>query len=250
VRLTRHRSALLHLVVSLAVIGACVGAALYEWYPAPIFEALGAGGLAAIVLGVGIVIGPLLTWIVLTPGKAAHLVGLDLAVIIALQLAALAYGLYVVTEARPVYLVFVRDRFEITTASEIRRGELPRAPAGMRELSWHGPQLAGAELPLAPEERLNIMLSALAGADLKTYPQYFVPYEAQAALVRERSKPVAALRERHPEKDGEITRAVARSGLDEKQLAYLPLHGRRKDLALLVERSSARIVGYAGVDPW
>src|SRR3954471_17281769 len=114
-------------------MGACVGPALYAWYPAPIFEALGAARLAALVLGVGLVVGPLLTWIVLTPGKPAHLARLDLAVIAALQVAALAYGLFVVTQARPVYLVFVRDRFEITTASEIRREELARAPLALRE---------------------------------------------------------------------------------------------------------------------
>jgi hypothetical protein len=247
---SRHRAALLHLAISVAIVALLLVPALVAWYPAPLREALGAMGLAAITLGVQAALGPVLTWIVLTPNKPARLVRLDLAVIACAQLAALGYAAYVIAQARPVFVVFVRDRFEIATASDMRPDELARAPARFRVLSWDGPRLAAAELPTDPSERLQLVFSALAGADVKTYPRYFVPYESQAWLVREVAAPIARLRERHPEAAAALASAVRATDLPESQLGFVPLRGRKRDFAVLVERASARIVGYVRVDPW
>jgi hypothetical protein len=97
---------------------------------------------------------------------------------------------------------------------------------------------------------MQLILSALAGADVKTYPRYYVPYGSQASLVRAAAGPIARLRDRHPEAASAVASAVRATQLPESQLGFVPLSGRKQDLAVLIERPSARIVGFVPVDPW
>lgn len=249
-RMSRYRAAGIQLAVSFSIIASCLAAMLYVWYPSPYFQAMGAKGLVFIMLAVDVTIGPFLTWIVFTPTKPLRLVRLDLAIIGTLQVAALAYGIHVIAEARPVYMLFVRDRFEITSADDILPANLARARAPFGTLPWNGPRLAAAVPPMDPGEQMQLMMSALAGADLKTYPQYYLPYEAVVDVVREKGRPIAWLREREPKSAAALDKAVAATGLPESKLVFLPLRGRKVDLTVLVEKSSGRIAGYAPVNPW
>jgi hypothetical protein len=246
----RTRLAAIHLAIGAALVGALVAATLWVWYPQPFFRASGAVGLAFLTLGLGVLAGPLLTWIVARPGKAAHLVRFDLVVIALVQVAAVGYGAWVMAQARPAYLLFVRDRFEITNADELVDAQLARAAPGFRARPWTGPRLAAAVLPLDPDERRDLMFAALAGLDLRVFPQYYAPYDSEIPTVLAKARPLAELRAHRPEAAGTIARAVRSTGLEESQLAYLPLRGRKADMAVLVERETGRIAGYAAVDPW
>ncbi len=250
-RISRHRAAAIHLGISATIAVVALATMLTVWYPTPLFDAMGAEGLVFIMVGVDVLLGPLVTWIVFSPGKPLRLLRLDLAIIGTLQLAALAYGIHVIFLARPVYELFVRDRFEVTTASEVSDAELAKVTRPeFKTLPLLRPRLAAAVVPKDPQEQLRIMMSAAAGADLKTYPQHFVPYESQLEVVREKLLPIAELRKHHPEAIADIDAAVRDTGLPEAKLGFLPLRARREDMALLLDRDSARIVGYAKVDPW
>ena len=114
---TRWQAAAIHLGISAAIALAVVGAMRIAWYPAPYFDAAGGAMLLLLLVGVDVVVGPLLTLVVYSPQKK-HLHA-DLAVIAALQLAALAYGVSVMYGARPVYVAFAGDRFELVAANAI-----------------------------------------------------------------------------------------------------------------------------------
>lgn len=249
-RMSRYRAAGIHLAISFTIVAASLAAMLLVWYPSPYFQAMSAKGLILIMLAVDVTLGPFLTWIIFTPTKALHLLRLDFAIIGTLQVAALAYGVHVIAEARPVYMLFVRDRFEITSADDILPANLAKARPPFRTLPWDGPRLAAAVPPVNPDEQMQLMMSALAGADLKTYPQYYLPYDAVVDSVREKGRPIAWLREREPKSAAALDKAVAATGLAESKLLFLPLRGRKLDLTVLVEKSSGRIVGYAPVNPW
>lgn len=247
----RFRAALIHLGISALVACIAASAMLGIWYPPPYFEAMGADGLILIMVAVDVVLGPLVTLIIFAPGKPRRLLVFDLAVIGTLQLAALSYGGFVISQARPVYMLFVRDRFEITAADEIRAEELARVRnPEFRALPRLRPRLAAAEMPTDPDEQMRVMLSAVQGADLKTFPQYYVAYEKDTALVRSKAKPLAALRKRHPESSAALAKAIAQTGLPEDHLAFLPLRARKKDMSVLVDTASGRIAGFVAIDPW
>ena len=86
---------------------------------------MGGETLLRLLIGVDVVLGPLITLIIFDPEKPR--LKYDLAVIAVLQFAALAYGSYVMFEARPVYNVFVGDRFETVAANAIDDESLARA---------------------------------------------------------------------------------------------------------------------------
>ena len=247
----RLRAALIHLGISALVACAAAAGMLGIWYPPPFFEAMGADGLIFILVAVDVILGPVVTLIIFTPGKPRRLLVFDLAVIAILQLAALSYGAFVISQARPVYLLFVRDRFEITAADEVRTEELAQVrDARFRALPRLRPRLAAAEMPTDPAEQMRIMLSAIHGVDLKTYPQYYVAYEKDAALARAKAQPLAVLRKRHPESSGALDKAIAQAGLPEERLAFLPLRARKKDMSVLLDAGSGRIAGFVAIDPW
>ena len=250
-RPSRHRAAAYHLTIGLCIVLATLAAMLFAWYPDPYFYAMGARGLVLIMLAVDVTLGPLLTWIIFGPTKPLHLLRLDLAIIVTLQLCALAYGIHVFAQARPVFVLFVRDRFEVATADDITPGKLAAAQPQFRSVPWWGgPRLAAAVVPLNPDEQLEVMMSGLGGADLKTFPKYYVSYDAMIHDVKLKAKPLAVLRTRHPEAAGVLSRAIARTGLPESGLRFLPLRGGKQDMSVLIDAATGRIAGFARVDPW
>jgi hypothetical protein len=249
--MSRHKAAALHITCSVAVALLVVAGMLFVWYPPPLFAALGAEGMVFIMVGVDVVLGPLVTWVIFSPTKRLSLLKLDLAIIAVLQLIALGYGVYVISEARPAYLLFVRDRFEVTSVDEIDPKEQAKATRPeFRSSPLLGPKLAAADIPTNPEEQLRVMMSGTAGADLKTFPQYYVPYETEVALVLKKGRPIAVLRKHHQDSKVELDRAIAKTGLPEDRLLFLPLRARKKDMSVLVDAKTGRIAGYAPLDPW
>ena len=125
-----------------------LAALLLVWYPQPYFRLAGGAGLMMILIGVDVVIGPLLTLVVFNPAKKS--LRLDLAVIVALQVAALIYGITVIAQARPVFVVFAGERFTVVPANAIDPESLASAKPPFATLPINGPRTVGARLPDDP----------------------------------------------------------------------------------------------------
>src|SRR5512137_2835497 len=121
-RLNRWKAASIHFGISVVIATALFAAMLLVWYPHPYFHAAGGQKLLLLLIGVDVVIGPLLTLIVFDPRKKN--LKMDLAVIVALQLAALVYGATIMFNARPVFVAFAGDRFELVEANAIAAADL------------------------------------------------------------------------------------------------------------------------------
>jgi len=112
-------------VVAVAVVSLL----LLVWYPGPLYEAGGGERLTFILVAIDIVAGPILTLLVFRSGKPG--MKFDLAIIAMLQAAFLAYGLWVISAARPAYVVFVADRFVAVGANQLADERLAEAPRGV-----------------------------------------------------------------------------------------------------------------------
>src|SRR5215218_9788376 len=108
---TRWQAAPVHLVISAIIAVLVFATMLLLWYPRPYFTVAGGFTLMLLLIGVDVVIGPLLTLVVFDPRKKS--LKFDLAVIVVLQLAALIYGVWIMFSARPVFVAFAGDRFEV-----------------------------------------------------------------------------------------------------------------------------------------
>jgi hypothetical protein len=239
--MSRWNAAGIHLGIS-AMIAAVVLAVIYlVWYPGPYFKAMGGDQLLLLLIGVDVVIGPLITLFFFKAGKQGLM--FDLTVIAFLQSAALMYGVSVAAQARPVYSVFVVDRFETVTANALDPAEQARVKRPeFQSLSWTGPHRAGVVKPDDPQEANRILFAMVEGKDLQHFPQHFVPYAEIAAEAGRRAQSIETLRHYNRQSATEIDAFLDRHGVKESEVGFLPLRARRGELSVIVKRSSGEIV--------
>jgi hypothetical protein len=246
--MSRWRAAALHLGVSIAVATLVFAVIFFVWYPSPLFESAGGRHLFLVVAMVDVTIGPLITLIVFRAGKRG--MRFDLATIAVMQVAALSYGVWVLYEARPVWIVFVKDRFELVRANNVMDAELAKAKPPFAELPLRGPELAGARAPTNPDEQFRIAMSAMAGQDLHTYPQYLIPYAEVKRSAASRSQPLKRLAELNPGLGPEVERLVKGLGKPEAQVRFLPMRAGKVDLSVLVDATTGDVLRITALRPW
>lgn len=232
--------------VLVAVVVALV--VLPIWYPTPYGSVSGGISLLLILIGVDAVLGPLLTAVISDPAKARGAFVRDVAVIVALQIAALSYGLHVLAEARPVILSFEIDRFRLLAANEIQTDDLSQAPPALRRLSWHGPEIVAAAKPTRPEEVLRSIELALNGFDISYFPRYWRPYVDYAGSAWNAGRPMALLLRRYPETVGAVADVAARAGTSMEDLRFVPLQTNKRIASAVIAPPDARVVGIIPVD--
>ena len=246
--LNRWTAAAIHLGISAVIAITVVAVMLALWYPQPYFDAMGGMGLLKLLVGVDVTIGPLLTLIIFDRRKKS--LRFDLSVIAFLQIAALVYGVYIMFEARPVYTVFVKDRFEVVPADQLDPADLAAGPEQYRTLSLNGPRLIGVRFPDKSniEEWNKLVFSAVGGKDIQNFPKYYVPYGEVVPNVLAKAMPLSTLRKDHPERDTPIRAIVAKSGQSEDGLAFVPLMGRAEPMTAVIDRRDAHIVGILPIE--
>lgn len=243
--MTRWKAAALHFLISLIVIGTIAALIVWRWYPPALFGMARAGGLLSTIAGVDLVLGPLLTLIVYKAGKKT--LRFDLTVIALLQIAALAFGLHVVWQSRPVYVVAISDRFRMVFANEIDEASRRRAPAAYRALPAWGPVTVAAPLPKDGKRQLEIMLDAFSGLDISQQPEYFQPYPAAAGQTLANALPASRAIALAPAG----ARAAWQTAIGARDdAAILPIVSSRGSASVLLDRRSGRILGFTPLDPW
>ena len=240
-KVTRWQAAGIHLAISVAIGLTVLLLMLTVWYPWPLFQAMGGSGLLLILCGADLVIGPLITLIVFRQGKRG--MKFDLAAIAVVQLTALLYGTHIVYLARPAFIVFVKDQFEIAIAADLSAQQLAKAKyPQFRRMSLLGPVTVAADFPSDPAERNAVVSAAVSGIDMQQFPQYYAPYAERSKEVLAAARPIARIREFEPKTGEIIDRWLASSGTREADVRYFPLRARESWVAVLVDAKSARIV--------
>ena len=246
--LNRWQAAGLHLALSVVIAATVLAALLFVWYPQPYFRLAGGAGLMLILIGVDVVLGPAMTLVVFNPAKKS--LRIDLAIIAALQVAALAYGIGVIAQARPAYIVFAGDRFTVVGANAIDPESLAAARPPYDTLPVDGPRIVGARMPSSAAEREKVMMLLASGIDLPALPRYYVPSEEIVPDLKAKSQPLDELARRKPATTGAIDAAVAKLGVPRAGLAFVPVVGRLELGTALVDTSSGKVLVVVPVDPY
>lgn len=249
--MSRLKAFSIHLGISAFIAASVIAVMLLLWYAPPFFSALGGKNVLMILVGVDVTLGPLFTLIIFNPLKTRKALTFDLSVIAILQTAALIYGMSVVFEGRPVFVVFSRDSFDLVTANMLDKEDIAKAKnPRYRTLPLTGPVFVYSEMPTDIKERNELISGMLSGKDLPEFPQYYMPYGEHGAVAARAAKPVAELKNLNPERSAKIETLVKASGLADSDVGYLPLRARFHDQAVLVEKSDGKILGQLDVDPW
>jgi len=246
---TRLRAATIHLGLSALVAMLAALLVFTLWYPYPYREVSGGRELFQLVVAVDIVLGPLLTFTIFNRAKPRSELRRDLAVIVLMQLAGLAYGLWTVHLARPVHLVFEYDRFRVVHQVDIPVELLGNVPKGIELAPLGGPTLLALRPFRNENERTEMTLAALKGLQLSARPDLWQPYEAGRAEVLRAARPVAALKSRFPQRAAEIDAALHQAGREAAAAAYLPLVARKAEAwTVLLDAKTAEVIGYLPLD--
>jgi hypothetical protein len=243
--MSRWKASGIYLAVSACVAGVVLAFMLLVWFPWPLFQISGGNRLLFILVGVDVVLGPLLVLIVYKHGKKT--LKFDLAVIVSLQVAALAYGIHTLYLARPVYMVFTIDRFDVVTAKDLDPEDLAQSQAAFNSVPSGRPRYVAVERPADSAAQNKVLESALAGKDLQMFPQYYVPYTSKAQDALNRAQPVAVIRQRAPR---EIDGYLKSSGRTPESIKFLPLRAPKADAAVLIDAITGNPLKIVVVDPW
>jgi hypothetical protein len=244
------RFALKHLAISVLIAVLCAALVFGVWYPFPYSQLAGGRELFLLVVTVDVTMGPLLSLVVYSPAKPKSELWRDIGFIALAQLMALAYGLYSVAEARPVWLAFEGDRFRIVAIPDIDRAKLPDAPAHLRPLSYTGPKLIGVKLIGSDDPGfLKSLEEAIQGNHPAFRPGRWTDFESQRQTVAQTSRPVSELTGRMRDKADGLNAQIAKCGGSEADIGYLPLLSQKlEDWVVLLNRRSGQPCGYLLVD--
>lgn len=240
----RIKALLLHLLISLTVAATCLVLVFQIWYPAPLDIATGVTKIFLILLACDVILGPVLTFVVANPRKK-HL-KIDFALIGLVQISALIYGLWTVEAGRPVWLVFSIDRFDLVQSYELDNPYREQADAQFSQRNWFGPKWVAARLPADVEQLNNLTFEALiAGVDVPQRPDLYVKLNDEFDTIISKARPLSELKKYN---SVELVNSFLR--VYPQADAFLPLMSRAKQMAVLIDSRSEKIISIVDLIPW
>lgn len=244
----KFRAVLLHFLVTLAMALAAAALIFLVWYPDPFHAMLGGTRFFLLITICDLVLGPLTSLIIYNSKKTRRALIFDYTIVGIVQLAAFVYGVMSISNARPVYIAFVKDRLEVVIAEDLADKDLQAAQDPYRTRPKWGPVLIGTQRPATREARNDLVMAAMEGKDLQHFPRYFVPYEQVADQVKQAASPMEQLYKHRPE----ARQLIADENLKvpEAQLRWMPIRGTRSFWTVLVDANSGRPLAYIPIDPY
>ena len=210
------------------------------WYPKGYFDIMGGKTLITLIGGVDIFLGPLLTFVVFKTGKKS--LKFDLFCIGVMQIAALSYGTYVMFEARPVFTVFNKDRFQIAAVVDIVDYELAKAKSpNMRQLSITGPKLVAIGEP-DKKNKKEVIFAMMESDSAYRYPKLFEEYNVHKSEVIKAGKPLAGLIEMSTGNKSVVAKFISKSNRPETDFLYLPISSELADMSAIIDAKTGDFI--------
>ena len=237
--LTYHTAGTICILVFLTLI-------THIWYPTPYGEGLGLWRNMLLLWFFPLGTGPLLTYVLFKPGKAG--LWFDISFITVAQVATLLLSVWLIYQARPVFVVFAVDRFEVVQlGGVVSEGEV------LSEFSTYsnaGPIFAVAEMPTDPKESTELLFSSLDGTgDVQNFARYYRPYKfPYLDQILERASPLSTLIKRNPNVRGVVIESL---GSEEEidQWLYLPVMMRDSVMTAIIDPKNGSVRDLIPVQP-
>jgi hypothetical protein len=187
------------------------------------------------------VLGPLLTLSIYKHGKRG--LKFDLACIAVLQVGALLYGLGVIFETRPAYIVAMSHRVVVVHANELHPDPPPQAPYD--RAPWLGPVMVSLRQPEDQELAQRVLMEELEGKPrIEQRPAFYAPLEDGFDALFDSPLSLEPLLKHNPGHREWLERWLAKRGVsDPNDAAFLPLMTRNREIALLVDTRNKRLLG-------
>jgi len=237
----------LHLLGSAGALTLILGTLYFGWYRWPGWRLADAAQVAAVLIGVDLVIGPLITFVIATNSKARHVLARDIAIIVAVQVCALTYGATSLWNGRPLYYAFSVNVLQQVQAYDIdaAEAELGREKSPGLAPHWYStPRWIWAPLPEDPEVSQKIVTGTVTGGDdVISMPRYFKPWEQGLPSLRGQLKKVDDVAYFSRREKNKLKEHIQAAGFSTDQMNTMPLIGRGKPLLAVFDLANLKIVG-------
>lgn len=240
---SRIKTVMLHALFSVLLLLIALYFVYGIWYPTPLAAAMGVNTLYLIMLGVDLVLGPLLIFIVYKKEKNKLI--FDMAVILMIQLSAYGYGLNIIHSGKPAWLVFVKDDIEIVSPINIRNEFITDLKEEHKIIFYKKPMWLVADYGNDPVKRQKFIDDEMFdGISIVTRPETYQPLA---------SKKIEILKELHPIVDlnkindsDEVAKALQSF---DTAIGWLPVKAPELDMVALFDRN-AQPLGIVNLRPW
>ena len=242
--MTRLKASSAHLVISLLVGSVLFAMFWFVWYPAPMLTSIGGSEIFLVVVAIDIVLGPLLTLVVFKHGKPS--LKFDLTIIVLMQIAAMAYGVFTLFEARPVFVAALDGEFQVVQAPEVSEANLTKANV---KLPLWGPVWVGTKAPDNPYDMEEVKDAVIAGAGRGHFPHLHVAYESVQGRVLSHAKQIKALKNGDAKRSSEVDQWLRRRGYDDKSAVFLPIRISASLFVVMLDARTGKVIGIAPFVP-
>lgn len=235
-----------HLLLSSLVFAAIIAVTVARWYPPPFFWIDGGLHITLLAAAIDIGAGPLLTFVVYRPQKPRLV--MNLAVIAAVQFAALGWGVQALYSQRPVAAAFIghkQNRFFPVTEEQLRRGPLPLEE--LRAMSSSRPPLVFVELPESDAEAVRVLVSS-GNSPLRQSERFRRVDGERLQRVVLASRTPKAYEKLAPDMAAAMQEFAASRGGKLDDFAFVPLTGRFGDAMLALSRADGSLAGVVSKD--
>jgi hypothetical protein len=236
----------LHLLGSTLTLTLILGSLYLGWYRWPGWHLADVSHVIPVMIGVDLVVGPLLTFIIARASKPRRELARDIAMIVTVQLIALIYGSVSLWNGRPLYYAFSENVLQLVQAYDIDAQELAdgrRLNPAMAPHWYSLPRWIWAPLPQGTDERAKIVTAAVSGGDdVISMPQYFKPWDQGLPALRSQLKKVDAVGYFSSGDKKTLKDRMRAAGLATDQPNSMPLTGRGYPLLAVFEPASLKIV--------
>lgn len=246
-RTARIQAALLHLLGSAMVVGLLAALVVVFWYPFPYWKSSGGINLLALIAGVDVVLGPLVTLVIFNIRKPLKELQMDILLVVVLQLSAMGYGLWSAYQARPLFNVFEYRLFRVVHAADIPE-TLPGGAPAVGVIGVPGvfdpPTLLSLRDFQDNQEQIEATAMALEGLSLSARPDFWQPYGQAQAAVRAAAKPLRELVDTGQVDATMASAWVQEAGKPADAFGYVPMIDRVGDWVVVVDLQTSQPMAY------
>ena len=224
---------IIHLGVSLLISLIILSLVFFIWFPAPLAKAEGLMRIFLMLIAIDVIVGPFLTLLIYKEGKKT--LKTDLSVIIIVQIIALSYGLYSITQSRPVWIVQNGSIFQLVRANAINGIDRKEAKPEYQQNGWFKPVWVSVDTKNPKYEHY---------AEQTLVPNLYTDLNNAVSRIQKNAQPLDKLNEFN---DSQQVKVILKE--NPTATAWMPLRTTDLGVTVLVD-AQGRIVKVVDLRPW
>lgn len=236
----RIKVAFKHFLVSLFIVSAIVFLLLQTLYGQSFDQLTDFWSIVFVILCVDVCLGPLVTFIVYSDQKSKSVMRMDILVIVIIQCLALVYGVFSLYKARPAWVVFNHDFFELVVSPDIDERNLDKAKPEFQKAKLLA-DWVGLDIPeLTDEESSDLLFeAAIGGVTESMRPEYYVQLAEKKKEIIKTAEPINTAAQWVTDKD---FRKINEKYKKVSGIGWLPLKSGDKYALVIISLSKGDIL--------